>query len=320
MQVETARDFPIEHRRPKKFLISGGAGFLGSHLCRHFLDWQVDESGSFASSNRIFCLDNMSKGRDNIDDLVDKPTFQVISRSFGRESLDVPILDDIGYILHFASYPSPKDHKRLPIETLMADTFGTMHMVEMAFKKQAVFLLASTGHIDLESNPTEPTGIYCEGKRWAEAYTMAHHRCFGTETRIVRMFNSYGPGMRVDDGRVVPTFIVKALRGERLTIMGGDQLMSLTYIDDMVDGIEKVLYGNISEPVELGDPRRINVYLLAKLIITLSGSNSKLEIVPQGVKDEKRPNLERAKSLGWNPKIGIEEGMARTIEYFRKIV
>jgi dTDP-glucose 4,6-dehydratase len=186
--------------------------------------------------------------------------------------------------------------------------------------KKAVFMLASTGHIDQEHEPTNERGIYAEGKRFAEAYTMAFHRQYGTQVRIIRMFNSYGPSMKPDDGRVVPTFIVKALRGEPLSILGGDQLVSLTYIDDMVDAIEKVLFSGMNEPIEVGVVDRVSIGDLAKMIIDLSGSSSTVEFRPSGIKDERLPSIEKIKGLGWAPKIGIEEGLQKTINYFKDVL
>ncbi len=305
----------------KSFLITGGAGFLGQHLCRHFLDYQVDQTGLFASANEVDCVVNSRKPEDEIHDLVKLPGFRVMSLKNEFQDNDIQLNETIGdvrYILHFASYPSPKDHLAMPIQTLMADSLLTMRMVALAKEKNARFLLASTGHIDQEKDPTREKAVYCEGKRFAEAYTMAAHRAWGTETRIVRMFNSYGPGMRIDDGRVVPSFIVKALRGEDLEIWGGEQMISLTYIDDMVDAIDKVLYGDITEPVEVGNPNRISIGHLAKKVIEISGSHSKLNIRPYLAKDERWPDLERANLLEWRPSVSIEDGLSRTVEDFRK--
>jgi len=303
------------HLGPKgkrgKFLITGGGGFIGSHLCRKCLSYEEDDSGTFAACNEVLCIDNLNNGNGRIADLQRIPGFRV----FRPGSF---IADEIYYVLHFASYPSPKDHLRMPLETLAADSQYTMEMVRLAHLKNAVFMLASTGHIDQEHDPTNERGIYAEGKRFAEAYTMAFHRQYGTEVRIIRMFNSYGPGMRVDDGRVVPTFIVKALKDEVLNVQGGDQLISLTYIDDMVDAIERILYSDICEPVEVGSLQRISIVTLARKIIKLAGSKSKLTTTSQQIKDERLPDLHKAMELGWAPKIEIEEGLVKTIEYFRE--
>jgi dTDP-glucose 4,6-dehydratase len=293
-----------------KFLITGGAGFIGSHLCRNFLNYEKDSGGAFASSNEVICLSQFNNGKSNLHDLVDKPGFKMLKPN-------AEIKDEIDYILQFASYPSPKDFLAMPLETLYADSVGTMTMLNLAADKGAVFMLASTGHIDQEYNPTKESGIYSEGKRFAEAYTMAAHRKLGTQTRIIRMFNSYGPGMRIDDGRVVPAFIVKALKDEKLEIWGGDQLVSLTYIDDMIDGIKRVLFSDVIEPIEIGSPYRISIANLAKIIIGLCGSHSKLSLTPQLVKDERMPDLQRANDLGWSPKVDMVEGLTKTIDYFK---
>jgi dTDP-glucose 4,6-dehydratase len=300
----------IDMSQKGKFLITGGAGFLGAHLCRNFLDYQKDVDGAFASSNEVICVSLFNNGKSNVEDLIDKPGFKMLKP--GAE-----IKDEIDYILQFSSYPSPKDFLAMPLETLYADSVGTMTMLNLSMDKGAVFMLASTGHIDQEYNPTKESGIYAEGKRFAEAYTMAFHRKMGVSTRIIRMFNSYGPGMRIDDGRVVPTFIAKALKDERLDIWGGDQLMSLTYIDDMIDGIKRVLFSDIAEPIEIGSPYRISIANLAKIIIGLCGSHSKLSLAPQWVKDERMPDLQRANDLGWSPKVDIVEGLTKTIDYFK---
>lgn len=299
--------------RKGKYLITGGGGFLGSRLCRRFLDYEIDPSGVFASSREVICLDYLNNGNGRIADLQKISGFRTI-----KPGAFIP--DEIHYLLHFASYPSPKDHLKMPLETLAADSQWTIEMIKLAEYKKAVFMLASTGHIDQSHDPVNERAVYSEGKRFAEAYTMAFHRQYGTEIRIIRMFNSYGPGMRIDDGRVVPTFIVKALRNEPLLILGGDQLISLTYIDDMLDAIEKVLYSNICEPVEIGSPYRVSIGNLARLIIDLAGSKSILEFKPSVIKDERMPDLKLIGDLGWHPGTGIEEGLKNTINYFKGLV
>jgi dTDP-glucose 4,6-dehydratase len=206
----------------------------------------------------------------------------------------------------------------MPIETLKADSLGTLEMLKLAHLKNAVFVLASTGHIDLDSDPTNERTIYNEGKRFAEAATMALHRGQGIKTRIVRMFNSYGPGMRIDDGRVVPTFIVKALRDEQIKVIGGDQMMSLTYVDDMIDGIEKVAFSEETEPVELGSLPRISIKELAELIICLVDNGGKVEVDPKEMKEERMPSLKRASALEWKFDTTLTAGLINTIDYFRE--
>ncbi len=302
-------------------LITGGAGFLGSHLCEHFLN----------QGHEVTCLDKFAKGPNNIKHLIGNPNFRIDPRDLLHSPfIDLPENFELGnysdnpwyhgeldFIFHFASYPSPKDYMAKPIETLKADSLGTLTMLELAKEKNAVFILASTGHIDLEQDPTNERTIYNEGKRFAEAATMALHRKQGIKTRIVRMFNSYGPGMRIDDGRVVPAFIVKALRGEPIKVIGGNQMMSLTYVDDMIDGIEKVALSEESEPVELGALPRISVLELAELIICLVDNKDHVDLDPREMKEERMPLLKKAVALGWNPYMTLRNGLLNTIEDFR---
>lgn len=296
-----------------RYVITGGGGFIGSHLCRRFLDHRVDETGLFSSSNQVICIDHLNNGNGRIKELMKSSAFQVI-----RPGTFIP--DEVHAVLHFASYPSPKDHLRMPLETLAADSQWTMEMVKLAEMKKAVFMLASTGHIDQIGDPTNERAIYAEGKRFAEAYTMAFHRQYGTEVRIIRMFNSYGPGMRIDDGRVVPTFIVKALRGEALSIIDGSQYISLTYIDDMLEAIEAVLFSGINEPIEVGSSDRLTIKSLAELILQLTGSSSPLVIKPGDIPDERMPEAKGAERLGWKPIIGLKEGLSKTIDYFKCLI
>lgn len=305
-----------------RYLITGGAGFLGSHLCEHFLK----------QGHHVTCLDKFAKGNGFVKHLEPDPNFKIDKRDLlvspwanlpgdydEFRSSDSPwYAGDLDFILHFASYPSPKDYMTKPIETLKADSFGTLEMLKLAGIKKCVFVLASTGHIDLEQDPTAERTLYNEGKRFGEALTMAIHRGLSVETRIARMFNSYGPGMRIDDGRVVPTFIAKALRGEKIQIYGGQQMMSLTYVDDMVDGIEKIMLQRRSEPIELGAMPRISVLDLAEKIRELAGNGSEIEPIPKEMKEERIPNLRLADRMGWRPKVRLEEGLKKTIEDFRR--
>jgi dTDP-glucose 4,6-dehydratase len=305
-----------------RFLITGGAGFLGSHLCEHFLK----------QGHHVTCLDKFAKGNGFVKHLEGNPNFRIDKRDLlvspwvnlpsdydEFRSSDSPwYAGDLDFILHFASYPSPKDYTAKPIETLKADSFGTLEMLKLAGLKKAIFVLASTGHIDFEQDPTTERTLYNEGKRFGEALTMAIHRALGVETRIVRMFNSYGPGMRIDDGRVVPTFIAKALRNEKIEIYGGQQMISLTYVDDMVDGIEKIMLQSKSEPIELGSINRISVLDLAEKIKDLCGNGTEIEVIPKEMKEERMPKLRLASRMGWKPSIGLEEGLKKTIEDFRR--
>jgi dTDP-glucose 4,6-dehydratase len=304
-----------------RILITGGAGFLGSHLCAHFL----------RQGHHVTCLDKRANENGFIKRLREFPFFKIDQRDLlvspwvnlpehydEWRSCDSPwYAGDLDYVLHFASYPSPKDYMAKPIETLKADSLGTLEMLQLAKIKDAVFVLASTGHFDLERDPTNERTLYNEGKRFGEAATMAVHRCEQVSTRIVRMFNSYGPGMRIDDGRIVPTFIVRALRNEEIQVFGGMQPISLTYVDDMVAGIEAVMLSEFSAPVELGQPHRADVLAVADMIVELARSKSKIKIITAKTKEERFPDLMLAGQLGWEPKVSLREGLARTIEDFR---
>jgi len=305
-----------------KILITGGAGFLGAHLCKHYLDLGC----------HVTCLDNMSKGNFEVKKLVGDPNFVIDQRDVRMTPWsNVPpewnewdnsdscwYHGNLDAVLHFASYPSPKDHRAWPVKTLEADSKGLMAFIDLALVKRCLFVYASSGHVDTPYDPTDERSVYIEGKRFGEAMIAASEKAYGLKARIVRMFNSYGPGMRPDDGRVVPAFIMKALKGESIEIWGGDQLVSLTYVDDMVKGIETVISSSVTEPVELGDADRIPIYLLARKIIQFTDSNSKLSLVPQSVKDERRPNLNKASLLGWKPTVDIDEGLKRTIKWFKE--
>ena len=261
-------------------LITGANGFLGSHLSQALLarSYKVIQSNSF----------------------------------------DEKVEESVSFVLHFASHPSPKDHLRMPIETLMADSQGTLAMLEMAREKKAIFLLASTAHIDQSGDPTAERSVYKEGKRFAEALTSAYQRKYQVVTRIVRMFNSYGPGMRLDDGRVVPAFIMKALQDELITLIGGGQLISLCYVDDMVEAILKVLFSNSPAPVEVGSDEQVTVHRLAELIIELTKSKSRLEVIPEYVQSERPPNNSKIYELGWKPQVDLMVGLERMIEDFKQ--
>ena len=310
-----------------KILITGGAGFLGSHLCKRYLDLGC----------HVTCLDNMSKGNSEVIKLSGNQNFVIDQRDVRMTPWsNVPpewnewdntdscwYHGDLDSVFHFASYPSPKDHKALPVNTLEADSKGTMAFIDLALTKKCLLVYPSTGHVDMSYDPTEERAVYIEGKRFGEALISASKRCHGLRARILRLFNTYGPGMRPDDGRVVPSFIMKALKGEKIELWGGDQLISLTYIDDMIRGIISVVQASDEDtldPIEIGDPDRIPIYLLARKIIQITGSNSKLNIAPQSVKDERRPNIREAQKLGWEPKVEIEEGLTKTIEWFKKEV
>lgn len=306
-------------------LITGGAGFVGSHLCERFL----------AEGHEVMCVDNLITGNlVNIEHLRGNDHFSYIRHDCSHPlEIDGP-LDNI---LHFASPASPVDYLRHPIPTLKVGSLGTHNMLGLAKAKQARYLLASTSEVygDPEQhpqredywghvNPIGVRGVYDEAKRFAEAMTMAYHRFHGINTHIVRIFNTYGPRMRLDDGRVVPNFIGQALRGESLTVYGeGSQTRSFCYVDDLVDGIYRLLFADFHEPVNLGNPNEVSVLDFAREILELSGSRSTIIYQPLPADDPKvrKPDIDRARRLlGWEPRIDRRSGLGRTIDYFRQKV
>src|SRR5436190_7096450 len=304
-------------------LITGGAGFIGSHLCERFL----------AEGHDVICLDNFITGNPaNVQHLQGNPRF-----TFLRHNISQPIEIDgpVDAILHFASPASPVDYLRHPIATLKVGSLGTHHTLGIAKAKDSRFLLASTSEVygDPEVHPqredywghVNPIGIrgcYDEAKRFAEAITMAYHRAHDVNTHIVRIFNTYGERMRLDDGRVVPNLMGQALRGEPLTVYGdGSQTRSFCYVADLVDGIYRLLHTDYHEPVNLGNPHEVSIQDFAKEILTLTGSRSTLAFKPLPQDDPKvrRPDIDRARQLlGWEPKVDRHQGLSRTLEYFRR--
>jgi len=303
-------------------LVTGGAGFLGSHLCEYLLKQGHD----------VIAMDNLITGTvDNIAHLR--------SEHFSFIKYDVTdyiyVEGSIDYILHFASPASPRDYLEFPIQTLKVGSLGTHKALGLALKKKATFLLASTSevygdpkiHPQPESywgnvNPVGPRGVYDEAKRFAEALTMAYHQYHSVDTRIARIFNTYGARMRPEDGRAIPTFIPQALRGEPITVFGkGKQTRSFCYVDDLVDGIYRLLMSEIHEPVNIGNPDERSIMDLAETIIRLTGSKSKIitQPLPQNDPKVRQPDIAKAKRLlGWQPKVDMEEGLQITIEWFRK--
>jgi dTDP-glucose 4,6-dehydratase len=304
-----------------RVLVTGGAGFIGSHLCELLL-----ERGS-----EVVCLDNLSTGsRENIDRLPSA------SFSFIRHDVTnyIDIAEPIDYVLHFASPASPVDYQNLPIPTLKVGALGTHNALGLAKAKGARFLLASTSevygdplvHPQREDywgnvNPVGPRGVYDEAKRFAEAITMAYHRYHGLDTRIVRIFNTFGPRMRRHDGRAIPNFIDQALRGQPLTVYGdGSQTRSFMYVSDLVDGIWRLMQSGVHDPVNLGNPFEMTLLELAKRITRLAGSSSPIVFQPLPIDDPKirQPDISRARTLlGWEPRVDVDEGLRRTIEWFR---
>ncbi|MEM7482868.1 MAG: UDP-glucuronic acid decarboxylase family protein [Acidobacteriota bacterium] len=314
-------------------LVTGGAGFLGSHLCERLL----------AEGHRVICVDNLLTGRrENLAAVMNDPRFRFIEHDIsmplfldGQEFDDRGLGDEaIDNVLHFASPASPIDYLELPIQTLKVGSLGTHNSLGLAKAKGARFLLASTSevygdpliHPQPETywgnvNPVGPRGVYDEAKRFAEAMAMAYHRVHGLEVRIVRIFNTYGPRMRLADGRVVPAFMQQAIAGEPLTIFGdGSQTRSFCYVDDLVEGIFRLLLSDCAEPVNIGNPHEMTIREFAEQIIALTGSTSTLTFEPLPTDDPKvrQPDITRAREvLGWEPKVSLAEGLGRSLEYFR---
>ena len=306
-----------------KALITGGAGFLGSHLCDRLL----------AEGLEVMCMDNLLTGStDNIAHLSGHRRFQFIHYDVTQYIFVEGPLD---YVLHFASPASPIDYLQLPIQTLKVGALGTHKVLGLAMAKKACFLLASTSevygdplaHPQTEDywgnvNPIGPRGVYDEAKRFAEALTMAYHRCHGVNTRIARIFNTYGPRMRLNDGRVVPNFILQALAGEDLTVYGdGSQTRSFCYVDDLVEGIIKLLFSQENEPVSLGNPDEFSVLGFAQEVLEITGSKSKIVRHPLPVDDPRvrQPDIAKARRiLNWNPKVGLKDGIKKTVPYFQE--
>ena len=308
-----------------RVLITGAAGFLGSHLCDRFL----------GEGHTVVGLDNFVTGSpDNVAHLVGNDRFQFVRHNISEYTY---VAGPLQGVLHFASPASPIDYLELPIQTLKVGSLGTHNALGIAKAKGARFFLASTSevygdpleHPQRESywgnvNPIGPRGVYDEAKRFAEAITMAYHRYHGLDTRIVRIFNTYGPRMRPRDGRVVSNFIVQALNGEDLTIYGdGSQTRSFCYVDDEVDGIYRLFMNGDAQPTNVGNPIEFTVRQLAEMVIELTRTTSRIitEPLPQDDPKVRKPDITRARTmLGWEPKIALRDGLARTIEYFRGLV
>lgn len=308
----------------KRVLITGAAGFLGSHLCDRFI-----REGCY-----VIGMDNLITGRiENIEHLFQKENFHFVNHDVSNY---VHVPGKLDYILHFASPASPIDYLKIPIQTLKVGSLGTHNLLGLAKAKGARMLIASTSevygdplvHPQTEDywgnvNPIGPRGVYDEAKRFQEAITMAYHRFHGVETRIVRIFNTYGPRMRLNDGRVLPAFIGQALRGEDLTVFGdGSQTRSFCYVDDLIEGIYRLLLSDYVEPVNIGNPDEISIADFAEEIIKLTGTDQKVvyKPLPQDDPMQRQPNIDRARSiLGWEPKVSRQEGLKITYDYFKSL-
>ena len=305
----------------ERTLITGGAGFLGSHLCDYFI----------AKGHRVICMDNLLTGNmDNVAHLIGHDRFTFIDYDVTNY---IYVEGQVENILHFASPASPIDYLRLPIQTLKVGSLGTHKTLGLARAKGARYLLASTSecygdplvHPQAEDywgnvNPVGPRGVYDEAKRFAEALTMAYRRYHGVNTRIVRIFNTYGTRMRIDDGRALPTFMMQSLRGEALTVFGdGTQTRSFCYVDDLVEGIYRLLCSDEHQPVNLGNPDEMSVLEFARKVIDVTGSKSSIVFKDLPVDDPRirQPDITRAKKiLGWEPRVTLGEGLKRVLKYF----
>ena len=303
-------------------LVTGGAGFLGSHLCEYLLD----------KGHEVICMDNLITGSNQNISGIKSSNFRFVNHNVSEF---IKLDGDLDYILHFASPASPIDYLELPIQTLKVGALGTHNALGLAKAKNAVFLLASTSEVYGDPlvhpqpeeywgnvNPIGPRGVYDEAKRFAEAITMAYHRVHGINTKIVRIFNTYGPRMRINDGRAIPNFLKQALTGKDLTVYGnGSQTRSFCFVSDLIEGICRLLISEQNEPVNIGNPNEMTIRNLADKILQATGSKSKIVQVPLPEDDPKtrQPNITLAKILlDWEPKVSLDEGLESTLKYFKE--
>jgi dTDP-glucose 4,6-dehydratase len=310
---------------PKKMriVVLGGAGFLGSHLCDSLI----------SRGHSVICVDNLITGnKSNIKHLMSHRDFE-----FSKQNISngLKIDGNVDYVLHFASPASPIDYYKYPVETLKVGSLGTMKALNLARQNNARFLLASTSEVygdPLQSpqtedyrgnvNPVGPRSVYDEAKRFAEAITMTYHRLYGIDTKIVRIFNTYGPRMKKDDGRAIPTLMNQAMRGEPLTILGdGSQTRSFCYVSDLIEGINRFMLSDFVGPMNLGNPEELTILKMAKKILQITGSGSRIVFrpLPEDDPKQRRPDITKAQNiLGWNPVVKLDTGLQETVEWFKK--
>jgi dTDP-glucose 4,6-dehydratase len=307
----------------RRIVVTGGAGFLGSHLCERLLD----------DGEQVICLDNFLTGSPtNVSHLMEREGFRLVRADVTDF---VHVIGEVDAVLHFASPASPIDYLQLPIETLKVGSIGTMHALGLAKEKGARYLLASTsetygdpkvhpqpetywGHV----NPVGPRGVYDEAKRFAEAMTMAYRRYHDVDTAIIRIFNTHGPRMRLNDGRAIPAFVGQSLRGEPITVAGdGSQTRSIQYVDDLVEGVIRMLWSGHPGPINIGNPHEVSMLELATIVRDLCGSTSEITFIERPEDDPtiRQPDITLARSvLGWEPTVDLADGLKKTIQYFRE--
>ncbi|QPJ62374.1 MAG: SDR family oxidoreductase [Candidatus Nitronauta litoralis] len=303
-------------------LVTGGAGFVGSHLCEYLLD----------KGHEVICMDNLITGTEDNIAHIKNDTFQFINHDITEP---IELEGDLDYLYQFASPASPIDYLQLPIETIRVGSVGTENCLQLARNKNAAFLMASTSevygdpvvHPQTESywgnvNPIGPRSVYDEPKRFSEAITMAYHRTYGVDTRIVRIFNTYGPRMRTNDGRAIPAFMSQALRGESITVFGtGSQTRSFCFVSDLVEGLYRLMMSGYHYPVNIGNPAEMTLLSMAEKVLQVTGSKSTIEFKPLPEDDPKqrRPDISLAREkLDWQPTVELETGLKETLDYFRQ--